>query len=327
MLRHLPAAGLAALIALASPAQAALSGIYFELGDGAETFEESASGPVAGHEIRYYDFGSSHQSAAASFEQQTLRARGGVQQYGSEPRGSWITSDTEAEYSKEIVVPAAAFGPPGTLATLPLELRFDGHALASGGFFTAEGRSLSSVDTYFDFTVVDLDDLVCTEGCRPRELAAFGFRGYVSFDSGFGAAGRESVASYYWRAVEDGVTVDEDSYDFSQNEPGVKGSGESRYGVGTGPLNLDVVSRVGHRLRFEASLDVFAQSLSINGWSNVVGDFGQTFDAELTLPGGGEIDGETLGIFTPEPVPLPGAAWLLLTALLPLARRVRNPAR
>ncbi|MBX9605018.1 MAG: hypothetical protein K2Y51_02265 [Gammaproteobacteria bacterium] len=325
LLRALAAGGLAVIAGFATPAQAAYSGIYFDLGDGTDTYEESTSGPVADSETHYYDIGSSHQYAAASFEQQTLRARTGLTQYGSEPRGSWITVDTDAEYSKEIVVPDAPFGPPGTLASMPLALRFDGHALASGGFF-ADGRSLSTVDTYFDFTVVDLDDLVCTEGCRPRELVAFGLRGYVSFDSGFGAAGRESVASYYWRAVEGGVTVDEDSYDFSSNEPGIKGAGETRYSVDSGQLNLDVVSRVGHRLRFEASLDVFVQSLSINGWSNVEGDFGQTFDADLLLPGGGAIAGETLGVFTPEPVPLPGAIGLLGAALLPLARRVRRLA-
>lgn len=324
--RTLAAAGIAALSLLNAPAEAAISGIYFEIGNGMDFEKESVTGPVADSEIHYYDYGSSHQSAAASFEQQTLRARGGVQQYGSEPRGSWITSDTDAEYSKVLVVPAASFGPPGTLATLPLQLRFDGRALASGGYFTESGRSLSSVDTYFDFTVVDLDDLICTEGCRPRELAALGVRGHVSFDTGFGAAGRESVASYYWRAAEGGITVDEDSYESSHNEPGVTGSGESRYSVDTGLLNLDIVSKVGHRLRLEASLDVFAQSLSINGWSNVVGDFGQTFDAELSLPGGGAIEGETLGVYTPAPVPLPGAVWLLGAALVPLARRLRRGA-
>lgn len=309
--------GLMAVAGFGTPAQAALSGIYFGLGDGSRTEQESTSGPVAGHETHYYDFGSSHQSAAASFEHETLRARGGLQQYGSEPKGSWITADTEAAFSKELVVPGAVAGTP---ATLPLVLRFDGNALASGGFF-ADGRSLSSVDTYFDFTVVDLDDQICGEGCRPRQLAGLGFRGYVSFDSGFGAAGRESVANFYWRAVENGRTVDEDSYDYSHNEPGTTGTGETRYSVDTGVVNLNLTSNVGHRLRFEASLDVFAQSLSINAWSNVVGDFSQTFDADLLLPGGGSIEGETLGVYTPAPVPLPGAVWLLSAGLLCLARR------
>lgn len=313
--------GLVVVAGFAAPTQAAISGIYFGLGDGSRTEQESTSGPVAGHEIHYYDFGSSHQSAAASFQHETLRARSGLQQYGNEPRGSWITADTEADFSKDLVVPGAA----GTLVTLPLVLRFDGNVLASGGFF-ADGRSLSSVDTYFDFTVVDLDDQICGEGCRPRQLAGFGFRGYASFDSGFGAAGRESVANFYWRAVENGQTVDEDSYDYSHNEPGIKGTGETRYSVNTGVLNLNLTSSVGHRLRVEASLDVFAQSFSINGWSNVVGDFSQTFDAELLLPGGGPIEGETLGVYTPAPVPLPGTAWLLGAALLPLVRRVRGPA-
>lgn len=325
MLKHsLPAAAFAVMSVAFSPAQAALSGVYFDLGDGSNVEEESTSAPVSGFEVHYYDYGSSHQQAAASFEHQTLRVRGGLQQYGSEPRNSWITDDTEAAFRKDIVVPEAGFGVPGSLAVLPLELRFDGRAMTSGGYFTDNGRSLSSIDTYFDYTVVDLDDLVCNEGCRARQLVAVGFRGYVSFDSGFGAAGREFVANYNWVAEQGGVVVAEDSYDYSHNEPGVTGTGETRYSVSTGLLELNVVSRVGHRLRISASMNVFAQSFSLNGWSSVVGDFGQTFDADLLLPGGGEIAGETLGVYTPAPVPLPATAWLFAAGIACLGVRSRR---
>lgn len=322
--RILAAVGFAMIATFVSPAQAASSGIYFELGNGMNAGQQSVSGPVAGHEIHYYDIGSSHQSAAASAEHQTLRSHGGVQQYGSEPLGSWISSSTEAEYSKDIIVPEATFGPPGTLATLQLDLRFNGHAYTRGGFFDTDGRSLSTVVTYFSFTVVDLDDLICDEGCRPRKVVAFGFNGSVSFDSGFGTGGRTSEASYFWRVEQDGITVDDDRYEYRQYEPGAAGSGESRYSVGTGLLTLDLLSRVGHRLRFAGFLDVVASSLSIKGWSNVAGDFGETFDADLRLPGGGDIAGETLGVYAPAPVPLPGAVWLLGAAVLPLAQRLRR---
>jgi len=316
------AAGAALLGVSVLPVNAASSDIYFRIGDGSTVGESSPSGPVSGLEIHHYDYGSSYQHGAASAAHQTLRASAGVEQHGSEPPNSWITADTEAGYSKDIVVPRGVFGPPGTLISLPLSLRFDGRVLAEGGLF-GDGRTLSSVDTYFSFEVQDLDEMICGEGCRPTVLAGFGFRGYASFDTGFGAAGRESVANYYWVAEQNGATVDEDSYDFYSNEPGVKGAGDAGYAVGTGVLNLQLDTRTGHTLRLVSSLDVFVQSMANAAWSNVIGDFGQTFDADLFLPApGGSLEGETLGVYSP--VPVPGAVWGLGSALAVLVTRRRR---
>jgi len=321
------AIGTVLLTVAAHPAHAALSGAYFDLGDGSDVAYESTTAPVSAMEVHHYDYGSSFQHAAASFAHQTARARTALEQNGAQPPGSWITADTGAEFSKDILVPTGAFGAAGTLISMPLSLRFDGRTLASGGLF-GNGRTLSSVDTFFSFQVLDLDDQICSEGCRPREVASFGFRGQVSFDSGFGAAGRESAASYNWAARVDGETIAEDDYDFYHNEPGVTGAGETRYSVNTGLLNLNLVTRTGHTLRVLSTLDVFAQSMGNNAWSNVVGDFSRTFDADLFLPApGGVLEGETLGVYAPEPVPLPGTVWALGSALLVLAgRRQRNRA-
>lgn len=321
------AAGVALLAAAAAPAQAASSGIYFRLGDGSPLSYDSATDPVSANEVRHYDYGSSYQRAAASFAHQTARARSALVQNGTEPPGSWITADTEADYSKDLVLPTGIYGPAGTLISMPVTLHFDGGSLASGGLFGSGARTLSSIDTYFSFDVFDLDEQICDEGCRPAKIASLGFRGYVSFDSGFSAAGRESVANYSWRAEENGVTVAEDSYDFYNYEKGVFGGGEAGYSVDTGLLNLNLVSRTGHTLRFESSLDVFAQSMSINAWSNVVGDFGRTFDADLFLPDGGAPEGETLGVYTPAPVPLPASAWSLVAGVALLALRGRRGTR
>jgi len=316
------AAGATLLAASALPVQAASSGIYFRVGDGSTAGEDSTTGPVSGMEVHHYDYGSSYQHAAASAAHQTLRASAGVEQNGAQPSGSWITADTTADFRKDIVVPTGVFGPPGTLISLPLGLRFDGRVLAEGGLF-GDGRTLGSVDTYFSFKVQDLDELICDEGCRPTVLAEFGFRGYASFDSGFGAAGRESVANYSWVAVQNGAVIDRDSHDFYSNEPGVKGAGDAGYAVGTGLLSLQLDTRTGHTLRFVSSLDVFAQSMATNAWSNVIGDFGRSFDADLYLPApGGALDGETLGVYSP--VPVPGALWGLGSALALLFTRRRR---
>lgn len=329
MIKRILATAVSAILVGANPhlAQAASSGVYFRLGDGSAVSYDSATGPVNASENHSYDYGSSFQYAAASFQQQTARARTAVVQDGSEEPGSWITADTEADYHKDITVPAGIFGPPGTLISMPLTLHFDGTTLAGGGLFGA-GRTLSSIDTNFSFRVLDLDELVCGEGCRPTEVASFGFRGYVSFDSGFSAAGRESVARYNWAAEEHNVTVASDDYDYYSYEKGTLGGGETRYSVDTGTLNLNLTTRTGHRLRFESSLDVFAQSMVSNAWSNVMGDFSRTFDADLFLPApGGVLEGEVLGVYAPEPVPLPGAVWGMgagLALLAGLQRRARK---
>ena len=316
------AASAAVLAVSALPTQAATSGIYFRLGDGSTVADDSPDGPVSGMEVHHYDYGSSYQHAAASAAHQTLRARTGVEQNGSQPPGSWITADTQADYRKDIVVPTGLFGPPGTLISLPLNLRFDGRVLVEGGLF-ADGRTLGSVDTYFSFKVQDLDTQICDEGCRPSVLAEFGFRGYASFDTGFGSAGRESVARYDWVAVQNGAVNDRDSYDYYSNEPGVRGAGDAGYAVGTGELALQLDTRTGHTLRFISSLDVFAQSMANGAWSNVVGDFGRTFDADLFLPTpGGAIAGESPGVYAP--VPAPAAVWGLVPALALLFTRRRR---
>ncbi len=317
------AASAALLAASVLPVQAASSGITFRIGDGSTVSDDSTTGPVSGMEVHHYEYGSSYQHATASAAHQTLRASAGVDQNGAQPSGSWITADTTADFRKDIIVPTGAFGPPGTPISLPLSLRFDGRVLAEGGLFGDGGRTLSSVDTYFSFEVQDLDELVCDEGCRPTVIAGFGFRGYASFDSGFGAAGRESVANYSWAAVQNDEVIDDDSYDFYNNEPGVKGAGDAGYAVGTGLLTLQLDTRTGHTLHFVSSLDVFAQSMATDAWSNVIGDFGRSFDADLFLPApGGALEGETLGAYSP--VPVPGALWGLGSALALLLTRRRR---
>ena len=136
-------------------------------------------------------------------------------------------------------------------------------------------------------------------------------------------------------AEQNGATIDEESYDFYTDEPGVKGAGDAGYAVGTGVLSLQLDTRTGHTLRLVSSLDVFVQSMANAAWSNVIGDFGQTFDADLFLPApgfealllflapapGGSIEGETLGVYSP--VPLPTAVWGFGSALALLCTRRR----
>ena len=90
----------------------------------------------------------------------------------------------------------------------------------------------------------------------------------------------------------------------------------------SGGQRYQLDTRTGHTLRLVSSLDVFVQSMANAAWSNVIGDFGQTFDADLFLPApGGSIEGETLGVYSP--VPLPTAVWGLGSALALLCTRRR----
>jgi hypothetical protein len=86
----------------------------------------------------------------------------------------------------------------------------------------------------------------------------------------------------------------------------VSGASEGRCNVYIGALDLLLDTRTGQPLPVVSSLDVFAQSMGYAAWSNVVEDFGRSFDADLFLPGARrEHPRKNLGVCAP----VPGAVW------------------
>lgn len=191
-------------------------------------------------------------------------------------------------------------GPPGVDPSLP-QATTDGRWWYS----TYGERYLASTDVYADYTVRDLSQQVCTEGCRPAEVIGFGYRAHVLYDTLYGA---EVTSS--WTAAQPFTQVSGTPSPQSFN-------GDTNVGyfgafgwdaVDTGVIRLQIDTHIGSFLQMTGEISSLLQTNGMKVSAQAVLAFGHTFDVDVRpTVAGVAIAGELPTIAAvPEP-----AAWAL----------------
>lgn len=286
------------------------------------------------------DFARSRHEGAVSAAQQTLRAFNELSLRSSLASGAASTdTKTFVGFSKTVLVDAGTSGLAlGAPVTLSLSVQL--HGINQTGYmpptpppgtvFSADwSRILTSIDSVFDYRMVDQSDLVCDEGCRPRELARFGYSSRLIYDAARRVGGTDwSIQERSsWDAFGSVSGVIEGPYVNDYQDGSSVGPGSVRRELDTGVLTLQFDTFVGHVLGIRASMDLFNQSFSHGLAGSALGDFRYTFDADLfSSVAGLQLIGETPGMASIGVVPEPASALMLLAGLLGLAG-LRSGAR
>ena len=321
------------LVVAAAPGLAAneRNTVYFSDATGVPLLLDTSTTPAFGSLTATGPYSTSTHSGQAFAPTQTLRASVNLSasQSGSTPTNSWLSASakTESSFYKEVLIGAGSSGlSPGTVVPLALTVNLHGIVSTGGSGATDLQRVLSSLDSSLDYRVHDLDDQVCDEGCRPRELATFGYGSRVVYDYNFGGDGLVDLGTRHgWSTLGTLSPYAEflgPNY-YIDNQPYVSSFG---YVLSTGMLQINFESAVGHTLRATATMDSFAQALGVGGVGWSLGDFSSTFDAELSSPVAGLLlVGETPGVLAA--VPEPGSWALMLAGLAALGGLARRSAR
>lgn len=260
----------------------------------------------------------------ASAAQQTLRAAADLR-VDSRADGPNASAKTETHFRKEIVVGSGTSGLNiGDPIRLDLALRLDGAARA--GFINQappgsllviplDYRLLSSADISFSYSVKDINQQVCSEGCSYLALADLRSFGKLSYDYQGKSTAPDTLWSsrrYSWDAYSTvngylpGMSV-ADTDEVAGEIPG-----STAYTLDTGLLALKIDTFVGNTLAIEGYMDIFLQAYAWDGADDIaitassLGDFQSTFDAELSSQVAGIVlEGELPGVYlasTPAPV-------------------------
>lgn len=265
---------------------------------------------------------------AASAAQQTLRSVADLR-VDSLPGGVDASAKTAVHFRKEVAVGAGTSGlANGAPIRLNLALRLDGTVrtgfinhgpLGAVLLIPLDYRLLTTADISFSYGVSDLDQLVWRGGVDggpggyvPLGVASLESFGRLRYDYEGSSAGDTlwSERKYSWTAsslvngVLPGVLVD----DYDDVASGIPGS--TGYTLDTGLLTLQIDTFVGNTLAVAGSMDVFLQAYADDDANNIaitassLGDFGSTFDAELTSSVAGIVlEGELSGVYSPTAVP------------------------
>ncbi|MDP1534333.1 MAG: PEP-CTERM sorting domain-containing protein [Rubrivivax sp.] len=296
----------ATMLALVIPSLAVASAsqsVRLDTVDGQSHEYESAIDAVTGAVSTATGSVSGSQAGTAAAATQTLRVASEVASAGV--GGALAYGQTAAAYQKTVLVDPGVSGlAAGDPITLSLTLAFDG--LVDAGRF---GR----VDTRLDYRVSDT-------GFGGRELGEFWF---ISTHAYRGNAGDNYLRRYEAWGFADRVSGEVelqylDQWTYPLNDP----TGARQWAVDTGPVGLQIVTVVGATLFIDATLSVLTQANGIDAAlpSIAAGDFGSTFDAELTsLVVGINLIGETPGIYGALPVPEPRTWALMLGGMAALA--------
>lgn len=278
---------------------------------------------------------------AASAAQQTLRSFADLR-VDSLPTGVDASAKTYSHFRKEVVVGAGTSGlANGAPIRLNLALRLDGSAttgfinhgpLGAGIQLPLDYRLLTSADISFSYGVTDLDQLVWRGGIDggpggwvPLGVASLESLGRLRYDYQ-GSSAIDTLWSerqYSWTAsslvngVLPGVLVN----DYNDVASGIPGS--TGYILDTGLLTLQIDTFVGNTLAIAGSMDIYLQAYADGGntiaiTASGLGDFGSTFDAELTSSVAGIVfEGELSGVYSPTAVP-EAETWAMMLAGLGL---------
>lgn len=269
------------------------------------------------------DVRSSH-FGAASAAQQTLRAAADLRVDSLPGGGVDASAKTETHFRKEVVVSSGTSGlANGTPVRLNLALRLDGAArtgfighslLVSPLYIPLDYRLLTSADISFRYGVADLNQLVSRGGIDggpggsfPLALASLSSFGNLWYDYQGNYSTPDTLFStrrYGWEASSivngdlPGAFVDD--YDDVAGDV----AGSTGYTLDTGLLALQIDTFVGNTLAIEGDMDVFLQAYAwddadyIAITASSLGDFGSTFDAELTSSVAGIVlEGELPGVY------------------------------
>jgi hypothetical protein len=289
----------------------------------------------------------SNNFGAASAAQQTLRASASLAVSPGTPGVSGTVSassdvKTQSAFYKEVYVGAGTSGlQVGDAIQLNLAFRLDGSVEA--GYINSPAapvlglplnyRVLSSADTSMQYRIRDLDQLDCSEDCIATELARFSYGGKLIYDyEGSGSGDTLDVTLRYdWSTLTNvnpyfqGADVDNSMFQTGLSGP----PGSRAYTLDTGLVTLQFDTFVGNTLSIEGNLDVFLQAYGSNITAKSLGDFGSSFDAELSSSIAGIVlEGELPGMYSPAPVP-EAHTWAMLLAglgLVGFAVRRRNMA-
>lgn len=277
--------------------------------------------PSGGAAARSSHFG------AASAAQQTLRAAADLR-VNSLPEGPNASAKTETHFYKEVVVGPGTSGLQiGAPIRLDLALRLDGAARtgfinhAPPGtplYIPLDYRLLTTADISFRYGVTDLNQGSPGGGGidgGPGGSSSLGLAGLRSFGKlWYDYQGNDSTTPntlfssrrYGWEAnsivngVLPGAFVDD--YDDSVPSSGLPGS--TAYTLDTGLLALQIDTFVGNTLAIAGDMDIFLQAYAWDGadlisiTASSLGDFGSTFDAELTSSVAGIVlEGELPGVY------------------------------
>jgi hypothetical protein len=243
------------------------------------------------------------QSGTAAAATQTLRVASEVASAGV--GGAQAYGQTITTFQKMVLVdPGGSPLAGGDPITLSLTLAFDG--LVDAGRF-------GLVDTRLDYRVSGIE-------FGGRELGEFWF---ISTHAYRGNAGDNYLRRYEAWGFADRVSSPVDLQYLDQwTYPLNDTAGARQWVIDTGPVELQIVTAVGATLFIDASLSVLTQAQGIDAAlpSIAAGDFGSTFDAELTSPVAGiNLIGETPGIYGALPVPEPRTWALMLGGLAAIA--------
>jgi len=273
---------------------------------------------------------------AASAAQQTLRSVADLR-VQSLPGGVDASAKTQVHFRKEVVVGAGTSGlANGAPIRLDLALRLDGAARTgfinhappgSGLLFPLDYRLLTTADIYFRYGVSDRGNSTQPvlpgvigggidggPGGNSSSLGGASLRsfGKLLYDYQGSSAGNTLFSSrrYSWEASSTvngslpGVFVDD--YD----EVAGDWAGSTGYTLDTGLLALQIDTLVGNTLAIEGYMDVFLQAYANDSEDHIaitassLGDFGSTFDAELTSSIAGIVlEGELSGVYSATAVP------------------------
>lgn len=296
--------------------------------------------------------GSSSNSGTAAALQSTLRASASL---GSlSPTGSsWISRDvkTFSDFIKRVTVVAA----PGSnlqfgdVVDVSFSIRFDG--LTRVGFLPmlAPGdvlsiplwtRLLTSADISLGYRVMDLTNVGTggEEAGLPVEIGNFGYGARFVLDQNqvmdnFNIPGVRYTQELRegWSGFGNASGSQESTYinEYLDNQTASLPT-HATLNTDVGPLVFRMQTTVGSELEIRAGLDIFLQSLGIGLTGFAMGDFLNTFDAEMYSDTPGVmILGEERGVYgvaavPPTTVPEPGTWALMAIGLLAVGARLRN---
>lgn len=263
---------------------------------------------------------------AASAAQQTLRAAADLRVDSLPGGGVDASAKTETHFRKEVVVSSGTSGlANGTPIRLNLALRLDGAARTgfinhappgSALIIPLDYRLLTSADISFSYGVTDLNQGSSggggieggPGGSSSLALASLSSFGKLWYDyQGNDSTTPNTLFSsrhYGWEASStvNGVLPGEFVDDYDEVAGDLPGS--TAYTLDTGLLALQIDTFVGNTLAIEGYMDIFLQAYAwddadyIAITASSLGDFGSTFDAELTSSVAGIVlEGELPGVY------------------------------
>lgn len=324
--------------ALALPSWSQVANVYTRDANGQVVSDQQIdSAVVAPYRADYGLYGgtqSSTHTGQAVASTQTLRAEATLRSAHPSVLNSF-SAKTEVSFEKVVrVLPGNTGLALGAPVSITADLRFDGAAAVgdlddipgTAQVTTAGDRTLTSADISLRYVVRDLDQIVCGEGCRPRQLLRFGFEATLDRDARFETIGGSSAVTSSWT---NGTLLSGTPTPNPVNlyTDGAFVLNSTSLATDTGWLRFSFDTFIGNRLEIDASLDVFLQAAG-KGLPTAGADglYRNTFDAEL----GGSVSGlEFLGEVagTAAPIPEPASVALLLAGLAAVGGASRRRGR